>query len=78
MRGPLLAATLALAAACRGASTDTGVAARPPPPLPARGVFPPDNPWNTDISADAVDPNSDSLIAACGATSNLHPDFGTT
>jgi hypothetical protein len=49
-----------------------------PPPLPARSVFPPDNPWNRDISADPVDPNSDNLIAACGAARSLHPDFGTT
>jgi hypothetical protein len=48
-----------------------------PPPL-TRTVFPPDNPWNTDISADPVDLNSDNLIASCGATRQLHPDFGTT
>lgn len=49
-----------------------------PPPVVTRSVFPVDNPWNTDISADPVDPNSDALIAACGATRSLHPDFGTT
>lgn len=48
-----------------------------PPPVPSRSVFPPDNPWNRDISADLVDSNSDNLIAACGATRSLHPDFGT-
>ena len=47
------------------------------PPLPARSVFPPDNDWNRDISADSVDVDSDSLIARCGATALLHPDFGT-
>ena len=47
------------------------------PPLPARLVFPPDNDWNRDISADSVDVDSDSLIAHCGATASLHPDFGT-
>ena len=66
-----------------GAMTACGDAQRPgsgdePPPLPSRSVFPPDNPWNRDISADPVDPNSDNLIAACGATRSLHPDFGTT
>jgi hypothetical protein len=40
-------------------------------------VFPADNPWNRDISTDAVDPNSDSLIAHCGGSASLHPDFGT-
>src|SRR5262249_57363767 len=49
----------------------------PPPPLPTRAVFPADNPWNRDISADSVDPHSDSLIARCGGTASLHPDFGT-
>lgn len=49
-----------------------------PPPVVTRSVFPVDNPWNTDISAEPVDPNSDALIAACGATRSLHPDFGTT
>jgi len=42
-------------------------------------VFPADNAWNRDISADSVDPHSDSLIARCGGVAaSLHPDFGTT
>jgi hypothetical protein len=49
----------------------------PTDPLPARTVFPPDNAWNRDISSEPVDPNSANLIASCGATLNLHPDFGT-
>jgi hypothetical protein len=40
--------------------------------------FPSDNAWNRDISADAVDPGSDALIATCGSSASLHPDFGTT
>lgn len=40
-------------------------------------IFPPDNPWNTDISASETDPNSDILIAGIGNSTNLHPDFGT-
>lgn len=40
-------------------------------------VFPTDNPWNTDISGEMVDPNSDILIAGIGRDINLHPDFGT-
>jgi len=47
-------------------------------PLPTRSVFPPDNAWNRDVSTDPVDPNSANLIASCGATRSLHPDFGTT
>jgi hypothetical protein len=41
-------------------------------------VFPADNPWNTDISAQPVDPNSTALINSCGGASRtVHPDFGT-
>lgn len=40
-------------------------------------VFPPDNPWNTDISGYPVDPNSADYIASIGAGTGLHPDFGT-
>lgn len=39
--------------------------------------FPDDNPWNQDISAAPVDPNSDALIASIGLNTGLHPDFGT-
>src|SRR6266571_6167498 len=40
-------------------------------------LFPPDNPWNQDISASLVDPNSAALIASIGLDRGLHPDFGT-
>lgn len=40
-------------------------------------IFPPDNPWNTDISQEPVDQDSDAIIANIGLTSNLHADFGT-
>jgi len=70
------AATLALGLACR-ATTSPPASPAPPPPLPARSVFPADNAWNRDISADSVDPKSDSLIARCGGLASLHPDFGT-
>ena len=60
----------------------------PPAPAPApdlgpgaslhgKQVLPPDNPWNQDISAEPVDPNSDNLIAGIGPNVSLHPDFGT-
>lgn len=45
--------------------------------LGGRQLFPVDNPWNADISAMPVDSNSGTLIASCGASSPLHPDFGT-
>lgn len=40
-------------------------------------ILPADNPWNADVSAESVDPNSAALIASCGAGAALHPDFGT-
>src|SRR5258705_7827535 len=66
------ALVLALGLACRGIASPPP----PPPPLPVRSVFPADNAWNRDISADPADPNSDSLIARCGGLANLHSDFG--
>ncbi len=39
-------------------------------------AFPASNPWNTDISAAPVDPNSANLIASIGTATGLHPDFG--
>ncbi len=39
--------------------------------------FPSDNLWNTDISASAVDPNSDAIINFIGPGIGLHPDFGS-
>ena len=41
-------------------------------------VFPPDNPWNTDISKLPVHPNSDNFVASIGQNKPLHPCFGTT
>lgn len=40
------------------------------------GVFPADNPWNTDISQAPPDPGSDSIIARI-ASASMHPDFGS-
>jgi hypothetical protein len=54
-----------------------------PPPFPPQGgeptckIFPPDNPWNTDVSAFALHPNSDTYIDNIGRSQELHPDFGT-
>ena len=44
-----------------------------PGPLP---LFPPDNWWNTDVSAAPVDRGSADFMAFVGATRRLHPDFG--
>jgi hypothetical protein len=40
-------------------------------------LFPPDNIWNVPIDQMPVDPNSDAYIAAIGASTTLHPDFGS-
>ena len=45
--------------------------------LHGKQVFPPDNPWNQDISNAPLDPDSARLIAAIGPDGRLHPDFGT-
>jgi hypothetical protein len=68
-------AALALVAACTGTEPELPLET---PALPDRSVFPADNSWNLDISAEPVDPNSDNLIASCGANRELHPDFGTS
>lgn len=46
--------------------------------LRGKRIFPADNPWNQDISAVPVDPNSANLIASLGLETTLHADFGTT
>jgi hypothetical protein len=40
-------------------------------------VFPDDNVWKWDVSGYQVHPNSAGFIASVGASTNLHPDFGT-
>jgi hypothetical protein len=45
--------------------------------LGGRAIFPATDLWRTDISSAPLDSLSDSLIASCGATNGLHPDFGT-
>ena len=41
-------------------------------------IFPADNPWNTDVSASAVDANSAAYLASMNAAATfLHPDFGS-
>ena len=47
------------------------------PQLDGCQVFPDDNIWNTPVDTLPVDPNSDAYIATIGASTNVHPDFGT-
>ena len=49
-----------------------------PPRIAGCQIFPPDNPWNRDISGDPVDPNSANYISHMnGGSRFLHPDFGS-
>ena len=47
------------------------------PGEPACQVFPPNNPWNTDISGYPLHPQSDAYVNQIGRSGHLHPDFGT-
>jgi Repeat of unknown function (DUF5648) len=55
----------------------TRAALGPGAPLYGALAFPADNPWNQDVSALPVDPNSGALIASIGLDTGLHPDFGS-
>ena len=74
-----------VADAKKGGNGGGGGGTTPPPPPSGGGgsigslaIFPADNPWNTDISAMPVDPNSTTLLNNCGgAGRRVHADFGT-
>src|ERR1044072_8924123 len=55
-----------------GGNPDLGIGAN----LNGYRPFPSDNPWNTPLDAEPVDPNSSTLIASIGATKGFPPDFG--
>lgn len=40
-------------------------------------IFPPDNPWNQDVSQLPIHPLSREYLTSVGMDKNLHPDFGT-
>ena len=40
-------------------------------------IFPPNDPWNQDISTKPVDPDSAKILKRIGLNKPLHPDFGT-
>jgi hypothetical protein len=70
---------LVLCGACSGGGSSVsgsgGGTSRPGGPVTI-AIFPPDNPWNTDISGAPVDPLSDAYLASIGLDTGLHPDFG--
>jgi len=79
--------TKTIIAKCAGTNTGptaTPIAAPPPPSGSAPTVggctmFPASNPWNQDVSALPVDPNSANYIASVNGNGNrfLHADFGS-
>lgn len=79
-----ICAVVPLAVAAAGCGQVEGMqVVNTPPQAPADfslalpQIFPSDNPWNTDISAYPVHPNSDNYLASMGLNTGLHPDFGT-
>ena len=48
-----------------------------PPSLAGLQFFPPDNPWNQDISSLPVHANSTAYLTSIGLDTGLHADFGT-
>ncbi len=72
----LLACAAAPTAGGPGPGGSGGPGLGPNASLEGRRPFPADNPWNTPVDQDPVDPSSDTLIASIGLTRGLHPDFG--
>lgn len=66
-----------VAAVALGASTAIAGAAGRAPTVAGCAVFPPDNPWNRRVDTLPVASNSAAIIASIGATTGLHPDFGS-
>jgi hypothetical protein len=60
-----------ISSACSGMSLGQGASLNGFLPFPAS------NAWNQDISAAAVDPNSDALVNFIGPTVGIHADFGS-
>ena len=67
---PVVALVLVLST-CAAFAAQQGANLGVPQPL-----FPPNNWWNTDVSAAPVDPGSAAFIQFIGASDGLHPDFG--
>ncbi|MCU1350322.1 MAG: hypothetical protein JWO56_3352 [Acidobacteria bacterium] len=70
LRTSFILALLLSARVLFGAATQGGPLSVPQP------LFPPNNWWNTDVTAAPVDPNSASYITFIGAAKGMHPDFG--
>jgi hypothetical protein len=73
----VLAACLTCHLAWAQSGTCSGLSLGPEASLNGFIPFPSDNLWNTNISSMPVDPNSNNYINYIGASSPLHPDFGS-
>lgn len=88
MRLPILALAVVLAACAAGSGDPAGpvggenpLPPLPPGPAPSLGgctIFPGDNAWNRDVSADPVHPGSAALLSAMSPGNALHLDLGTS
>jgi hypothetical protein len=84
LMGMLAVVGLLASVSCGGSGSAAPAAGDPaqaeavgPAVIDGVAIFPATNPWNTDISAYPVHPNSAAYLASIGATGHLHPDFGT-
>ena len=48
-----------------------------PPTIGSCSIFPADNIWNTPVNQLPVSPSSSTYVSTIGATTALHPDFGS-
>jgi hypothetical protein len=66
--------------ACRGraCATSAPFVVTNGPILGGCPVFPPDSPWNTDVSSSPLAPDSSTLVGAQAAGHDVHLDFGDT
>lgn len=79
MRLRIAAALLAVVVTSAGWSGAAGPAAQAAdgPTIAGCPLFPADNPWRRDVTADPVDPNSDAYVRSISSGGSfLHPDFG--
>ena len=60
-----------------GGATGGAMAKGSAPTIAGCNIFPIDNPWNLDISAYAIHPNSAAYLATMSPTTAFHPDWGT-
>lgn len=84
MRVPGLALVVLLLAACGDAAAppdSPGGTAPPGTPATSLGgctIFPDDNAWNRDVSADPIATNSDAFLGVMSPGNSVHLDLGTT